>query len=78
MLRKKMYSAISYEANFQCSDILIFYFAYLLKLIKTRGKPVSLIKLCLNDCHKIRTLGACCYLCKNVNNARIMSNIIYL
>ena len=32
MLRKQMYFAIiSYETNFQCSDILILYFAYLLK-----------------------------------------------
>ena len=40
MLRMKTYFAvISYEINFQCRDILIFNFAYLLKL-KTRGRLV--------------------------------------
>ena len=39
MLRKKMYFAfVSYEINFKCSDILVFYFAYLLKLNKDKKK----------------------------------------
>ena len=32
------FAIISYETNFQCSDILIFYCAYLLKLNKDKKK----------------------------------------
>ena len=46
MFRKKMYFAnISNETNFQCRDILIFYFAYLLKLNKDKKKTVNLLNL---------------------------------
>ena len=32
------FAIISYETNYQCSDILVFHFAYLLKLNKDKEK----------------------------------------
>ena len=36
--KEHVFAIISYETKFQCSDILIFYCAYLLKLNKDKKK----------------------------------------